>query len=177
MSFGWQCYVRGRAPSLVSLVSILSTLSPGKVPDRQNPNGQARSPVLRFGRLAGMLEQEVQRLVRLDVAGDAAQRAILLEFHVHRGHRLALLAGDLFDFGVDFVAGGVNALALADLAEQDGSLDLADGLVALRFLHLFPIQLEFARIDALLGRSEEHTSELQSLRHLVCRLLLYKNML
>src|ERR1039458_1717655 len=28
------------------------------------------------------------------------------------------------------------------------------------------------RIDAVLDRSEEHTSELQSLRHLVCRLLL-----
>src|SRR5438045_5552321 len=28
--------------------------------------------------------------------------------------------------------------------------------------------------DDLLGRSEEHTSELQSLRHLVCRLLLEK---
>src|SRR5262245_62353463 len=28
--------------------------------------------------------------------------------------------------------------------------------------------------DATLGRSEEHTSELQSLRHLVCRLLLEK---
>src|SRR5205814_6185086 len=29
-------------------------------------------------------------------------------------------------------------------------------------------------IDTLLPRSEEHTSELQSLRHLVCRLLLEK---
>src|SRR5262245_63309177 len=29
-------------------------------------------------------------------------------------------------------------------------------------------------IDALKSRSEEHTSELQSLRHLVCRLLLEK---
>src|SRR5258705_9959336 len=29
-------------------------------------------------------------------------------------------------------------------------------------------------LDGLAGRSEEHTSELQSLRHLVCRLLLEK---
>src|SRR5258705_11507273 len=29
-------------------------------------------------------------------------------------------------------------------------------------------------LDTLLARSEEHTSELQSLRHLVCRLLLEK---
>src|SRR5205814_5551574 len=31
-----------------------------------------------------------------------------------------------------------------------------------------------AELGRLLGRSEEHTSELQSLRHLVCRLLLEK---
>src|SRR5438045_8055662 len=31
-----------------------------------------------------------------------------------------------------------------------------------------------AHQDARIGRSEEHTSELQSLRHLVCRLLLEK---
>src|ERR1035438_6037749 len=30
-------------------------------------------------------------------------------------------------------------------------------------------------VDLTAGRSEEHTSELQSLRHLVCRLLLEKN--
>src|SRR5437899_8498836 len=32
----------------------------------------------------------------------------------------------------------------------------------------------YVRDDADVGRSEEHTSELQSLRHLVCRLLLEK---
>src|SRR5438045_7088451 len=31
-----------------------------------------------------------------------------------------------------------------------------------------------AKVDEALDRSEEHTSELQSLRHLVCRLLLEK---
>src|ERR1039458_2913558 len=180
-----------------------------------------RWPALRLCRFARVLEQEVQGFVRLDVAGDAAHRAILLKFHVHGGHRLALLASDPFHFGVDCVARGMNALALADLAEQHRCLDLADGLLALRFLHLVPVQLQFPRIDALLGhgqqallhaifdlalherfrhreimrvhqfvhnlvlgvllrlvlalgeeRSEEHTSELQSLRHLVCRLLL-----
>src|SRR5436853_5847385 len=35
-------------------------------------------------------------------------------------------------------------------------------------------QAEAADVGAVLGRSEEHTSELQSLRHLVCRLLLEK---
>src|SRR5258708_24316245 len=36
-----------------------------------------------------------------------------------------------------------------------------------------PAKLRFARLD-LVGRSEEHTSELQSPDHLVCRLLLEK---
>src|SRR5438045_6214283 len=35
-------------------------------------------------------------------------------------------------------------------------------------------RLECARLLSEAGRSEEHTSELQSLRHLVCRLLLEK---
>src|SRR5215472_3652369 len=43
--------------------------------------------------------------------------------------------------------------------------DLIDALQA---THQQPLQIEFRR------RSEEHTSELQSLRHLVCRLLLEK---
>src|SRR5471030_3460438 len=40
--------------------------------------------------------------------------------------------------------------------------------------HSGQVQLEFGRVRAGRGRSEEHTSELQSLRHLVCRLLLEK---
>src|SRR5258705_5817971 len=36
-------------------------------------------------------------------------------------------------------------------------------------------QTEEKRLSELKRRSEEHTSELQSLRHLVCRLLLEKN--
>src|SRR5438045_6747585 len=35
-------------------------------------------------------------------------------------------------------------------------------------------RLKFTDLLRLYGRSEEHTSELQSLRHLVCRLLLEK---
>src|SRR5262245_24702968 len=37
-----------------------------------------------------------------------------------------------------------------------------------------PIEEATARFDETMARSEEHTSELQSLRHLVCRLLLEK---
>src|SRR5262245_62634255 len=37
-----------------------------------------------------------------------------------------------------------------------------------------PARAAWAVLEAILTRSEEHTSELQSLRHLVCRLLLEK---
>src|SRR5438045_4266811 len=42
------------------------------------------------------------------------------------------------------------------------------------FGHIGFIQLMFPRAAIIDARSEEHTSELQSLRHLVCRLLLEK---
>src|SRR5438045_8320940 len=62
------------------------------------------------------------------------------------------------------------------LAEQLGS---ADGLVALgsvsSLLRVRPVQNVSSLRELLRDyRSEEHTSELQSLRHLVCRLLLEK---
>src|SRR5436853_782109 len=40
--------------------------------------------------------------------------------------------------------------------------------------HVVIIMQENRSFDNYFGRSEEHTSELQSLRHLVCRLLLEK---
>src|SRR5947199_4851498 len=49
-------------------------------------------------------------------------------------------------------------------AEREGEPDAALGADAVR--SLLPARVK--------GRSEEHTSELQSLRHLVCRLLLEK---
>src|SRR5437899_7513701 len=42
------------------------------------------------------------------------------------------------------------------------------------FVQGFMPTLARPEVDVLEGRSEEHTSELQSLRHLVCRLLLEK---
>src|SRR5262245_62839441 len=43
-----------------------------------------------------------------------------------------------------------------------------------RASHTLSGQLHFGFLECGEGRSEEHTSELQSLRHLVCRLLLAK---
>src|SRR5262245_19160320 len=50
----------------------------------------------------------------------------------------------------------------------------AHGAIAGKILTLRPAVVEDAAIVPV-TRSEEHTSELQSLRHLVCRLLLAKN--
>src|SRR2546427_6686575 len=54
----------------------------------------------------------------------------------------------------------------AILVHQDGRWILANR-AALKLLHA-------ARVEQLVGRSEEHTSELQSQSNLVCRLLLEK---
>src|SRR5262245_64384380 len=69
-----------------------------------------------------------------------------------------------------------------DLADREqaievpaGALDLVEfDHVALRAELLRPLLRELGRKDEIAFRSEEHTSELQSLRHLVCRLLLAK---
>src|SRR5438045_6788806 len=59
-----------------------------------------------------------------------------------------------------------NAIPLPEAAGVDASVAYA----AMRS----PISNPFARFQNAEKRSEEHTSELQSLRHLVCRLLLEK---
>src|ERR1035441_8260497 len=60
------------------------------------------------------------------------------------------------------------------LTGEGGAADDVD-LGALGLQHLLAEKRERLRVDEhglLMARSEEHTSELQSLRHLVCRLLL-----
>src|SRR5205814_10670936 len=52
---------------------------------------------------------------------------------------------------------------------RDWALQVGDRVILLAALYMGAIGVLIA-----LGRSEEHTSELQSLRHLVCRLLLEK---
>src|SRR2546429_3268838 len=57
---------------------------------------------------------------------------------------------------------------------RDDGLDVSH--IHLRYLNPFPSNLGdlLKRFDRVLVRSEEHTSELQSRLHLVCRLLLEK---
>src|SRR5205814_9137353 len=55
----------------------------------------------------------------------------------------------------------------------DGAADAA-GIPASEVVSVEPLDLGIGLEHGHDGRSEEHTSELQSLRHLVCRLLLEK---
>src|SRR5947199_2241285 len=66
---------------------------------------------------------------------------------------------------------GADFAAQHQRAERLGGVDLA-GVAA----HVVDARIErrVAAEDGVRSRSEEHTSELQSLRHLVCRLLLEK---
>src|SRR5437899_6654750 len=58
---------------------------------------------------------------------------------------------------------------------SDWSSDVCSSDLAIkREVALVPFSCSMPPQDALTQRSEEHTSELQSLRHLVCRLLLEK---
>src|SRR5205814_8787566 len=63
---------------------------------------------------------------------------------------------------------GDQAAVLGDVVGRD-----ADRLAA-RVEHVSILALEHVAVRGRAWRSEEHTSELQSLRHLVCRLLLEK---
>src|SRR5437899_4389028 len=68
-------------------------------------------------------------------------------------------------------AGGLGAPALMYLAAAGvGTLGVVDD----DRVSLSNLQRQIIHTTPEVGRSEEHTSELQSLRHLVCRLLLEK---
>src|ERR1035438_10824966 len=75
---------------------------------------------------------------------------------------VAQLVGDVFE-------------RLLQVFHLEGEECLAPGLRRQVLQHLIAVAFDLADVggDAV-DRSEEHTSELQSLRHLVCRLLLEK---
>src|SRR5437899_8948534 len=62
-----------------------------------------------------------------------------------------------------------NARSLMEQPEIDGALVGGASLKLTDFTQIVQVTVEVVQ-----SRSEEHTSELQSLRHLVCRLLLEK---
>src|SRR5262245_64547439 len=64
--------------------------------------------------------------------------------------------------------------ALPIFVEPEVVADLVDHDIPHEVGHLLGVGAVFLDGPLVDGRSEEHTSELQSLRHLVCRLLLEK---
>src|SRR5262245_39125130 len=110
-------------------------------------------------RLEEEIEQEAQRVGKMQRQHGrreqiATQVTILRQRFQETRHRL--------------IPGGTPALAAAHLQEKIQTLAGQSGLEL--------VTTQVMRDEALgeFRRSEEHTSELQSLRHLVCRLLLEK---
>src|SRR6266403_1159786 len=79
------------------------------------------------GFLARVLEQEVECLLRPDMARDPADRAFLLELRARHSDRFALLACDALDFAVDLLLRGSDRLSFGDSVEQQGRLYIAQG--------------------------------------------------
>ena len=96
-----------------------------------------------------MLEQKIERLLCLDMRCDSVQRTILLHTELHGCNRLALLFGDPLHLAVHLIASGVDRFPLRNLAQQKRGLDFADRLLLLRFLDLWPVQLQVLDILAL----------------------------
>src|SRR2546425_2309245 len=110
------------------------------------------------------------------LAEDLAARGLAITSGLARGldtaaHRGALRAGityAVFGSGLDFIYPKENR-ELADLVEKNGAIISEFPLGTPASPQNFAI-----RNRIIAGRSEEHTSELQSLAYLVCRLLLEK---
>src|SRR5262245_63803599 len=75
--------------------------------------------------------------------------------------------------GLRFIAKFDNPLRDLEFSDFDGG-NLGCGLLGLLRLTVRRQELRQIHAPVFKYRSEEHTSELQSLRHLVCRLLLEK---
>src|SRR5437899_9488066 len=73
--------------------------------------------------------------------------------------------------------GIVLAAILFGALHAGGSVMQADAGISGNLVFILQALILFSIAANFVGRSEEHTSELQSLRHLVCRLLLEKKKL
>src|SRR5258708_11562885 len=107
------------------------------------------------------------------VPGDGHQVDVVLD-HVHRNftNRLHAVGVEQHAFALGQLADLGDRLQHADFVVGVHDAD-QDGLVRDGFSQHFEID-QTVGLHRQIGRSEEHTSELQSPDHLVCRLLLEK---
>src|ERR1039458_7476718 len=126
----------------------------------------------------GAADGEVLAILAAVFARRRGERAVddrLIDYFQHVLHAAArpIVQWDI-DGGVILRDGGVVETAGRDGLAQDlfGGQGVERGLEHFTLAH--GLRARFRNAAGLVIRSEEHTSELQSLRHLVCRLLLEK---
>src|SRR5690349_24707648 len=91
----------------------------------------------------------------------------------HSGNRRAESLAARIEEGAARLAAFAEGLTDADWQTPISATDRRSvGVVVHHVASMYPVEIDLARTIA--GRSEEHTSELQSRRDLVCRLLLEK---
>src|ERR1035438_171724 len=132
---------------------------------RLTADEKQRLETLRRSRCAEKRET-LHAAILLDLARGMSDAAVARSNAVNR-HTVALCAGKYFQFGLE--------AALGDLPRPGKLRRIPDDAIAW-VLHCAcqkPKELGYS-YELWTYRSEEHTSELQSLRHLVCRLLLEK---
>src|SRR5437899_10428358 len=166
-------------PALLCLIYALSCGSWAQIQPAAQP-GQTQSsaavkladgtPIkLRIGQMLSSADARPVEVVRLEVVEDVCV-----------GNSVVIFSGTTASAVVTKMNSKKVKGALHQLALSVDSLNLADGTKALlrgtRELQgeKGPADEAKSRLLAFMPRSEEHTSELQSLRHLVCRLLLEK---
>src|SRR6185312_9290308 len=91
---------------------------------------------------ARLVKQERERLLGANLAGDAAERALLLQFGAHHGYGLALLAGVALHFAVELFLSSADGLAVGNLVQNQRSAHVPFGAFLLRIANLLPVQLE-----------------------------------
>src|SRR5258708_22324554 len=92
--------------------------------------------------LPRLVEQEGERLLGTNLAGDAAQRSVFLQFRPHNGHRLAALARVTLHFAIHFFLRRADGLAIGNLIEDQRRPHIPLGASFLRVANLLPIEFE-----------------------------------
>src|SRR5439155_6019281 len=151
IALGWLVYDLTRRASLLGTVSFCGN-----------------APILVLGLVGGAIaDRASRRTIMLGTLGVIAATALTLALLTARGHIAVWHI-----IAISMVAGTASALLAP--AMQAVIPSLVEPGELLNAISLNSVQFNLARTIGPGSRSEEHTSELQSRGHLVCRLLLEK---